>query len=56
MTEPSLPNSYPFQFDGGLNNIYSFVTINEVSYEVHFVPSAYMFGIHRRVRDDYSGG
>ena len=37
------PIAYEFEFVGGLNHSYSFVTDDKVRYEIRFVPSAYMF-------------
>lgn len=37
------PIRYEYEFVGGVNNSYSFVTTDKVRYEVRFVPSAYMF-------------
>ncbi len=42
-TEPTPPSSYPFRLIGGLNHVYAFTTIDEIGYEIRFVPSAYMF-------------
>lgn len=36
-------NSYEFEFVGGQQNSYSFVTDDKVRYEIRFVPSAYLF-------------
>ena len=36
--------SYPFIFDGGLNNIYAFETDLGISYEVKFRPTSYLLG------------
>lgn len=35
--------SYKFFFDGGLNNVYYFSTVNSIAYEVQFKPSPYVF-------------
>ncbi len=34
---------YSFKFTGGINNVYNFITINDVFYEVRFKPSGYIF-------------
>jgi Family of unknown function (DUF6169) len=36
-------NSYEFIFEGGINNIHSFVTDNKISYEIKFKESNYVF-------------
>lgn len=44
---PKEPASrYEFRFTGGQNNIYAFTTQDEISYEIRFVPSEYMFEDH----------
>ena len=35
---------YPFQFIGGINNTYGFISFNKVSFEIKFKPSGYLFG------------
>jgi Family of unknown function (DUF6169) len=37
------PNSYPFDYLGGENNVYFFVTQNNIAYEVKFKPFSYLF-------------
>lgn len=34
---------YSFKFLGGINNVYSLITIHEVVYEIRFKPSGYIF-------------
>ena len=36
-------NSYKFEFVGGEYHIYAFTTVDEIGYEIKFVPSSYMF-------------
>ena len=36
--------SYEHRYVGGQHNVFSFTTDNEISYEVRFVPSGYLFG------------
>lgn len=36
-------NSYDFYFEGGINNSFSFVTDNKISYEIKFKDSSYIF-------------
>jgi Family of unknown function (DUF6169) len=38
-----LKESYKYRFLGGKNNVYAFETDNQISYEVKFVPSGYIF-------------
>lgn len=45
MPQPTI--LYDFEFVGGANNSYSFVTSDKVRYEIRFVPSAYMFEDYR---------
>ena len=42
-TKPVPPSNYPFRFIGGANHVYAFTTVDEIGYEIRFVPSAYMF-------------
>jgi hypothetical protein len=42
---------YDYKFLGGKNNIYAFETDNEISYEVKFVPSGYIFEEEHPARD-----
>ncbi len=37
---------YSFEFLGGINNDYNFITIHEVVYAIKFKPSAYIFTQH----------
>lgn len=43
MQPKEIINPYPFEIEGGPSNLYAFTTADEVSYEIRFVPSAYMF-------------
>ena len=42
--EESLSQVYDFKFIGGFKNVYTFETINQITYEVTFKPTPYMFG------------
>lgn len=37
---------YTFTFEGGVQNIYSFSTIDRIRYNAKFVPSDYLFDGH----------
>ena len=37
---------YSFEFLGGVNNVYNFITVHEVVYAIKFKPSAYIFPQH----------
>jgi hypothetical protein len=41
--EPLL-SSYNFSFAGGIHNSYLFVTLKQITYEIQFKPTPYLFG------------
>ncbi|GAB3721489.1 hypothetical protein GCM10028816_08420 [Spirosoma lituiforme] len=43
MPDNELRNSYKFEFVGGEYHIYAFTTVDEIGYEIKFVPSSYIF-------------